>query len=207
MVEVGRGEPYVPAGACVNAVARREAPNNAICTELDGKLGRRLHVQAENKVKPRLTPQEALIYAMVTVAAADRKITEHELVRINIMVRELPAFRGIEDTWLSHEAQNCGQGPRQTRRGRDGRKHDRRALPHSLRETAYALAAEVAASDLVVKDDERNFLTLLAKGCRSIRSSVRRWSVAPPTRPAIGRCSSALTMSNYSIVQNPITAV
>ena len=33
---------------------------------------------------------------MVTVAAADRTITEHELARINTMVRELPAFRGIE---------------------------------------------------------------------------------------------------------------
>jgi tellurite resistance protein len=63
-------------------------------------------VLAENKTKAQLTPQEALIYAMVTVAAADRKITEHELGRINSMVRELPAFRGIEDTWLSNEAQS-----------------------------------------------------------------------------------------------------
>ena len=30
-------------------------------------------------MKPQLTPQEALIYAMVTVAAADRTISEHEL--------------------------------------------------------------------------------------------------------------------------------
>jgi uncharacterized membrane protein YebE (DUF533 family) len=38
------------------------------------------------------------------------------------------------------------------------------ALPGELRETAYALAAEVAASDLAIKDDERDFLTLLATG-------------------------------------------
>ncbi len=66
-------------------------------------------MRAENKVKPQLSPQEALIYAMVTVAAADRTISEHELVRINTMVRQLPAFRGLEDSWLSHEAQNCGR--------------------------------------------------------------------------------------------------
>ncbi len=66
-------------------------------------------MRAKTHAKPRLTPQEALIYAMVTVAAADRTITEHELARINTMVRELPAFRGIGDSWLSHEAQNCGR--------------------------------------------------------------------------------------------------
>ena len=38
------------------------------------------------------------------------------------------------------------------------------ALPPGLRETAYALAAEVAASDLAIKDDERDFLALLAEG-------------------------------------------
>jgi uncharacterized membrane protein YebE (DUF533 family) len=51
------------------------------------------------------------------------------------------------------------------------------ALPPSLRETAYALAAEVAASDLVVKDDERNFLSLLGEGLRLdplIRAALER---------------------------------
>jgi uncharacterized membrane protein YebE (DUF533 family) len=121
-------------------------------------------VHAENSTQPRLTPQEALIYAMVTVAAADRKITEHELSRINTMVGELPAFRGIGDSWLSREAQNCGRVLAKP----DGVKAvvgmivD--GLPQNLRETAYALAAEVAASDLTIRDDERNFLTLLAEG-------------------------------------------
>ena len=60
-------------------------------------------------MKAQLSPQEALFYEMVTVAAADRTISEHELARINTMVRELPAFRGLEETWLSREAQNCGK--------------------------------------------------------------------------------------------------
>ncbi len=121
-------------------------------------------MRAENKVKPQLSPQEALIYAMVTVAAADRTISEQELLRINTMVRELPAFRGLEGTWLSHEAQDCGRILGKP----DGVEKVVRmiveALPHGLHETAYALAAEVAASDLAIKDDERNFLTLLAEG-------------------------------------------
>ena len=121
-------------------------------------------MQAETKTKAQLTPQEALIYSMVTVAAADRKITEHELGRINSMVRELPAFRGIEDTWLSNEAQSCGKVLAKPDGVSTAVSMIAEALPPSLRETAYALAAEVAASDLVVKDDERNFLSLLGEG-------------------------------------------
>ena len=141
-------------------------------------------MRAENPTKPRLTPQEALIYAMVTVAAADRKITEHELSRINTMVRELPAFRGIGDNWLSHEAQNCGRvlakpDGIQTVVGMivDG-------VPQSLRETAYALAAEVAASDLTIRDDERSFLVLLAEGL----------NIDPLVRAALERTAHARYM-------------
>ncbi len=66
-------------------------------------------MRAQNAMHSQLTPQEALIYAMVTVAAVDRQITRVELDRINGMVRELPALRGIEDSWLSNEAQACGR--------------------------------------------------------------------------------------------------
>jgi uncharacterized membrane protein YebE (DUF533 family) len=110
----------------------------------------------------KLLPQEALIYAMVTTAAADRQITQEEISRINSIVRELPAFRTLDDGWFAREAQACGQVLRKP----DGvaRVLDLigAALPGPLRETAYALAAEVAASDLFIKDDEKSFLALLA---------------------------------------------
>ena len=112
---------------------------------------------------PQLTPQEALIYAMVTVAAADRKITRAELDRINGMVRELPVLRGIEDNWLSNEAQSCGRILAKPDGVTTVVGMIAAALPPNLRETAYALAAEVAASDLAIKDDERDFLALLAE--------------------------------------------
>jgi tellurite resistance protein len=113
---------------------------------------------------PQLTPQEALVYAMVTVAAADRKITRVELDRINGMVRELPVLRGIEDNWLSNEAQSCGRILAKPDGVTTVVGMIAAALPAHLRETAYALAAEVAASDLAIKDDERDFLALLAEG-------------------------------------------
>jgi uncharacterized membrane protein YebE (DUF533 family) len=121
-------------------------------------------VQADQRMKARLSPQEALVYAMVTVAAADRTITEHELARINAMVKELPAFRGIEDAWLSREAQDCGKILSRPDGVHKVVRLIAEALLGELRETAYALAAEVAASDLAIKDDERDFLTLLATG-------------------------------------------
>jgi uncharacterized membrane protein YebE (DUF533 family) len=121
-------------------------------------------VHADHATQARLSPQEALIYAMVTVAAADRMISQNELARINTMVRELPAFRGIEDAWLSREAQDCGKLLAKPEGVHKVVRLIAEALPRELRETAYALAAEVAASDLAMKDDERDFLELLAEG-------------------------------------------
>ena len=119
---------------------------------------------ADQTTQTRLSPQEALIYAMVTAAAADRTISNYEIARINTMVRELPALREIDEAWLSREAQDCGKIL-----GKPDGVHKVvrlivEALPGDLRETAFALAAEVAASDLAIQNDERDFLTLLAKG-------------------------------------------
>lgn len=108
-----------------------------------------------------LTPQEALIYAMFAAAASDRTVSQPELLRINSMVAELPAFRSLGGDWMSREAQDCGRllskpdGMGKVVQMIVG------ALSPDLRETAYALAAEVASSDLAIKDGEREFLKLL----------------------------------------------
>lgn len=126
--------------------------------------GNEKRVHTDEPKNSSLTPQEALIYAMVTVAAVDRTLSEGELQRINTMIRELPAFRGVEGEWLIREAQDCGKLLAKP----DGVLKVVRliveALPAGLRETAYALAAEIAASDLAIKDDQRKFLELLAEG-------------------------------------------
>jgi hypothetical protein len=57
-------------------------------------------------------------------------------------------------------------------------------VPQSLRETAYALAAEVAASDLTIRDDERSFLVLLAEGL----------NIDPLVRAALERTAHARHM-------------
>jgi tellurite resistance protein len=111
---------------------------------------------------PQLTPQDALIYAMVTTAAVDRHITEDELARISSIVRELPVFRDFNGDWLVQEAQDCGRilaKPEGVSRVLD---LVVATLPAHLRETAFALAAEVAASDLSIEAEETDFLSMLA---------------------------------------------
>lgn len=111
----------------------------------------------------RLTPQEALIYAMITVSAVDRAMTDDELSRIGSIVQQLPAFQGYDRDWLVRKAEECGA----VLAGPDGldKVLDMIAevLPSRLRETAYVLAAEVAASDLRVKVEEVRLLELLAE--------------------------------------------
>ena len=111
---------------------------------------------------PQLTPQEALIYAMVTVAAVDRHVADDELSHIGSLVQDLPVFRDIGDDWFAREAKDCGKILSKS----DGVARVlalvREGLPPHLYETAYALAAEVAASDLTVKIEEMEFLERLS---------------------------------------------
>jgi tellurite resistance protein len=41
----------------------------------------------------RLSPPDALIFAMITVSAVDRTISDKELLRIGSIVQQLPAFQ------------------------------------------------------------------------------------------------------------------
>lgn len=110
----------------------------------------------------RLSAQEALIYAMMTASAVDRSVSLRELERIGSMIRELPAFKGLDHDWLAAEGQSCGR-LLSTKDGLEkvlGR--IAAALPPPLRETAYVLAAEVVASDLAARPEEVHFLDLLA---------------------------------------------
>jgi len=110
----------------------------------------------------RISPQEALIYAMVTVSAADRTITTDELSRIGSIVRELPPFHDYTDNWLADAAQDCGKLLRRPDGIADVLALIKSSLNPRLYETAYVLSAEVAASDLSIHSDELNFLGLLA---------------------------------------------
>ena len=110
-----------------------------------------------------LKPQQALIYAMITVSAVDCSMNDTELKPIGAIVRELPVFKDYDELWLLDESRECA-----ALLAKDGglrRVLDlvTAGLPENLRETAYVLAAEVAASDLRIASEEIRFLDLLAE--------------------------------------------
>lgn len=110
----------------------------------------------------KLSVPEALIHAMLTVSAVDRNITKDELARIGTIVRELPAFHEFSEDWLVTVSQDCGK----VLAKKDGLETVlaaiKASLPEHMYETAYVLAAELAATDLKVAAEEVRFLEMLA---------------------------------------------
>jgi hypothetical protein len=102
-------------------------------------------------------------------------------------VRNLPAFRNYNENELINEAKRWGQ----IASGPDGLTTVLEligaALPDNLRETAYILAAEIAASDLSSRPEERRFLQLLAQRLR-----LDRLTVAALERAALARHQTVL---------------
>ena len=84
-----------------------------------------------------------------------------ELLSIERMVNHLPAFKDYDQASLTRTAADCAEilaGDR----GPDGALEDiKAALPEALRETAYALACDVAAADGKVKQEELQLLEWL----------------------------------------------
>lgn len=105
--------------------------------------------------------QEALIYAMVTMSAVDRIISDGELSKIGAIVNHLPVFKGFDVDRLVSTAETCGNILSED----DGLEtildNIAGTLPKKLHETAYALAVEVAAVNRSVGNEEIRFLELL----------------------------------------------
>ncbi|MEM1371859.1 MAG: tellurite resistance TerB family protein, partial [Pseudomonadota bacterium] len=77
-------------------------------------------------------------------------------------VRELPVFKSYDEDELVEDSQACGAVLAKADGLEIALQLIRDALPRQLYETAYALTADVAASDLSVKPEEVRFLELLA---------------------------------------------
>jgi tellurite resistance protein len=105
--------------------------------------------------------QEALVYLMVILSASDRDMGDDELARIGAIVRTLPAFRGFAQARTLAVAQEC-QLLLQEEAGFAGVLDlITETLSPELRETAYALAVDIAAADLDVKLEEDRVLQLI----------------------------------------------
>ena len=108
-----------------------------------------------------VSPQEALIYVMVTMSAADRTMTDNELRRIGGIVQRLPAFEEFDIERLVAVAEECGDLLNQDDSLDTVLELIAKSLPPKLYDTAYALAVDVAAADLDVGQEELRLLQLI----------------------------------------------
>jgi tellurite resistance protein len=108
-----------------------------------------------------ISHHDALIYTMVLVSAADSLMPDAELASIGDAVMHLPVFRDFDRENLPKVTRAC------TELLQDGEGLDKAfkaikgALPEKLRETAYALACDVAAADGKVTQEEARILEMI----------------------------------------------
>ncbi len=129
-----------------------------------------------------INSQSALIYTMVLMSAADSDMTDAELHKIGEIIRDLPAFKGYDVELLPSAAASCVEII-DTDDGLD-RIFDliEAALPVRLRETAYAMACDIAAADGEVNQEELRLLEIIRH-----RLSIDRLSAAAIERGARAR--------------------
>lgn len=108
-----------------------------------------------------ISTEQALIYVMVMMTGVEGKVKPKELEEMELLLRTMPVFKGFDRSRLATVAQECSD-ILQEKEGLQavlGLVKDQ--LPARLRETAYALAVEVAAVDLAVGKEELRFLAIL----------------------------------------------
>lgn len=103
----------------------------------------------------------ALIYTMVFVAAAEGKMSDSELEVIGHMVRYLPVFRDFDTDRLIEIGADCANLLQDDDGLDEALELIAQALPARLRETAYALACDVAAADGSAVQEELRLLEIL----------------------------------------------
>ena len=113
-----------------------------------------------------LNIQQCLIHIMVVVSAVDRNMRDEELASIGDAIKTLPVFEEYNPDNLIMDSQVCREILQQD----DGLEtiisNALELLPEHLYETAYALAVEVAVSDLAVMAEEARLLQILRQRFR-----------------------------------------
>lgn len=124
----------------------------------------------------------ALIYTMVLVAAAEGSMTDRELEVMGRIVTHLPVFRDFDPERILEVGQECAELLRQDDGLDVALAQVADALPQPLRETAYAVACDVAAADGKPEEAELRLLELIRH-----RLNVDRLVAAAIERGALAR--------------------
>ena len=133
-----------------------------------------------------ISTEQALIYAMVTMSGVEGKINAVELAEIRQLVQTLPIFRDFDEQRLITVAQEAGDILQETEGLAAVLGLIKGALSPRLRETAYALAVEIAASDLAVGREELRFLAMLRDTLeldKLVTAAIERSAIARYQRP------------------------
>lgn len=94
-----------------------------------------------------LDPQAALIQTMVLASAANGDMSDREIEAMGHIIQELPVFTGFDRHRLVEVGRDCADLLREEDGLDTALEAIRVALTPRLRETAYALACDVVASD------------------------------------------------------------
>ncbi|HTZ35539.1 MAG TPA: tellurite resistance TerB family protein [Stellaceae bacterium] len=108
-----------------------------------------------------LDPHGALVYTMVIVTGAERRLPAAELAIIGDIVGHLPVFQNFDRKKLAQHLNDCADllaGENGLDRTLDA---IRGALPARLRETAYAIACDLVAVDGAATQEELQILELI----------------------------------------------
>ena len=105
--------------------------------------------------------QTALIYAMVLVSASDANMKDAELQVMGDIVRTIPAFRGYNADLLPKAANDCADMLGKSNGLERVLDFIAAKLPVELRETAYAIACEVAVADGRLAQEELRVLEMI----------------------------------------------
>jgi uncharacterized membrane protein YebE (DUF533 family) len=107
------------------------------------------------------SPEHALIFVMVMTSGVEGHLGDKELKAIGRIVQQLPVFRDFDAEKLTYVARECADILADKEGFETALGLVSSALTPELRETAYALAVEIAAVDLAVGREELRFLAIL----------------------------------------------
>ena len=108
-----------------------------------------------------LDHHRALIYTMVIVSAADSELPDAELRIIGDIVRDLPVFRDFDEGELPRILNDCTELMSREDGLEETLKAIKAGLPVKLRETAYAIASDLVASDGEASQEELRVIELI----------------------------------------------
>ena len=103
----------------------------------------------------------ALIYTMTLISAADGNMTDAEIGVIGDIVGHLPIFKDYDSKGLTRDLSACTRLLQRDDGMEATFKEIKAALPKHLRETAYAVACDVAAADPQMSQEEMRMLELI----------------------------------------------